>query len=73
MNLTIPENIPLEWELVRGLGRRELFQCLSVLLPALGAALVLSKLLTAPILPLVLILAYIMLISFCYLFFARLL
>ena len=72
MKLIIPANIPLGWELIRGLGKQEIRQCLMVLLPALAVDILISKVWTAPIAPLVLMMTYILLVSFCYLFFAKL-
>lgn len=70
-NLIIPENIPLEWELIHGLGKREIMQCLTVLIPALVIALALLQVLTAPAAPLVLLMIYILLVFSCYLFFGK--
>lgn len=72
MKLSIPENIRLDWELLPGLGKGELFQCGVILLPALVLFLILGEVLTSPMAPLVLILSYVMLLAFCYFFFARL-
>lgn len=72
MKLTIPENISLEWELVRGIGKREILAMLKILLPALVLAVVLAKVLTAPTAPLALLMGYVLLCVSCYLFFARL-
>lgn len=71
MKLTIPENISLEWELIHGIGKREIRLCLTVMIPALIIALLLGKILTSPIAPLALIMAYILVCATCIMFFAK--
>ncbi len=70
-NLTIPENIPLRWELIHGLGKVELLQCLTVLIPALVIELALLQVLTSPTAPLMLLMVYILLTFSCYMFFGK--
>lgn len=72
MKLSIPENIRLGWEVLPGLGKEELVQCGVILLPTLVLFLILGKVLSSPMVPLVLMLSYVMLLAFCYFFFARL-
>lgn len=72
MKLTIPENISLNWEMIKGIGKHELFQCLVVLIPALFLFIILARVISAPLAPLALICVYVVLLFATYLFFARL-
>lgn len=71
MKLTIPENIRLDWEILPGVGKTELIQCSMVLVPTLIVFLILGAVLTSPMAPLMLIIIYIILVSFCYFLFAK--